>query len=106
MDHYGRELYNDPIIVRNSVFSKTIRKVMEEYKTNKKKNNCNHLNGYLSNIFHMFINKEPLHDFDSKFKLFQKTLCVPSDHFKLSFSYNHVTLPCLHLANQIVVKKK
>ena len=86
MDHFGRKLYNYPIIViRNSVFSNNIQKIMEEYKTNKKKPNCNHPNGDLSNFFHLFINEEPLHYFSSKLKLFQKTLCGPSYHFELSF---------------------
>ena len=74
MDHYGTKLYNYPIILRNSVFSKTILFQKEFQQTKKKKDNCNHLNGDLSNFFHVFINEEPLHDFNSKFKLFQKTL--------------------------------
>ena len=83
MDDSGRELYNHPIIVRNLVF-RTIQKVIEEHKTNKKKDNCNHLNGDTSNFFHLVINEKPLHYFNSKFKLFKKTLCDPSDHFELS----------------------
>ena len=85
MDHYGRKLNNYPIILRDSVFSKIIQRVIEAHNTKKKKDNCNHLNGELSNFFHVFINEEPLHYFNSKLKLFQKTLCVPSDHFELSF---------------------